>query len=398
MRMGRAAAILSIVPLAVLVTPAAVAAPENDDRADARPIEGLPFEGSQGTAGAGTSADEPRPCGQIESTVWFSFTPAASRTLAAGTDGSDYDTVLAVYEDGSDEAIVCNDDADGLQGAVHFDAAAGTTYEIQVGGHRAETGQLALRLDVAPPPGPEPPFTARPEDADIRPGVQLYVEEHGWCTSNFLFRGTGPQQGRVYIGTAGHCVGADVGATVHAPPDLGYATDEVGEAIGRVAYSSFKELPPNTLHRPDFALIEIADPFGQSLNPALLGYGGPAGIVPFEEVAVADRVLTYGNTPLRPGPGALDAREGYVSGTETPHTITMYTVTPGLPGDSGSAVLSGDGRAVGVLTTGYVVPPGQNGAVSLAKVLALAASGGWDVELGTWGVLDPGLLPSLGGS
>ena len=51
----------------------------------------------------------------------------------------------------------------------------------------------------------------------------------------------------------------------------------------------------------------------------------------------------------------------------------LYTVTPGVPGDSGSAFVSGDGKAVGVLSTLGLTPlPGSNNIGDLRKELAYA--------------------------
>jgi hypothetical protein len=50
---------------------------------------------------------------------------------------------------------------------------------------------------------------------------------------------------------------------------------------------------------------------------------------------------------------------------------TVYTVTPGVPGDSGSGFLDAAGHAVGVLSTLQVLPtPGSNGVGDLALELA----------------------------
>ena len=60
-------------------------------------------------------------------------------------------------------------------------------------------------------------------------------------------------------------------------------------------------------------------------------------------------------------------------------------MTPGIPGDSGSAFLSADGRALGVLSTVALAPlAGSNGVGDVAKELAyLNSTGGFDVTLAT---------------
>ena len=67
----------------------------------------------------------------------------------------------------------------------------------------------------------------------------------------------------------------------------------------------------------------------------------------------------------------------------------VYTATPGIPGDSGSGFLSGDGEAVGVLSTLNLAPlPVSNGVTDLARALRYAADHGFpDLEL------EPGTEP-----
>ena len=51
----------------------------------------------------------------------------------------------------------------------------------------------------------------------------------------------------------------------------------------------------------------------------------------------------------------------------------MYTVTPGIPGDSGSGFFNASGQAFGVLSTVQLAPlAGSNGVGDLGKELAYA--------------------------
>lgn len=57
---------------------------------------------------------------------------------------------------------------------------------------------------------------------------------------------------------------------------------------------------------------------------------------------------------------------------------TVYTVTPGIPGDSGSAVLNADGEALGTLSTVAIAPlAGSNGVGDIGKEVAYARSHGF---------------------
>jgi hypothetical protein len=57
--------------------------------------------------------------------------------------------------------------------------------------------------------------------------------------------------------------------------------------------------------------------------------------------------------------------------------MDVYTFTPGIPGDSGSGVLDGQGRAVGTLSTVALTPfPASNGVSDLQRQMAYARLNG----------------------
>jgi hypothetical protein len=140
--------------LAVLAAPAS-AAPSNDDVAQAVPIAALPFDDSRSTVDATRAGDDPAECG-AGPTVWYVLEATATAEVEAHTFGSDYDTTLSVYNgsQGSLNLLDCNDDSDGLQSRISFEASAGETYYLMVGGYdEASTGSLELSvLEVTPLP------------------------------------------------------------------------------------------------------------------------------------------------------------------------------------------------------------------------------------------------------
>ncbi|CAN5584083.1 hypothetical protein BH23CHL7_BH23CHL7_16220 [soil metagenome] len=108
------------------------------------------------TVGADASPTDPY-CSDSGSTVWLSYTAAASGPLGATTRGSDYDTTLLVGQPdgrGGVDVIACNDDAaGGVHSAARFHAEAGRTYLFMVGAYyHGEGGQLSFQLELAPPP------------------------------------------------------------------------------------------------------------------------------------------------------------------------------------------------------------------------------------------------------
>jgi hypothetical protein len=143
-----------VAAVAVLPQPASAATPSNDNFGDRTPITGLPFTDSVDTSEATDEGGESRPsCAPIGRTVWYEYTPATDAVLQADTLGSDFDTVIGIWE-GNDLSTLsemgCDDDTgEGVESMAVFLASAGSTYLIQVGGYHGESG--ALTLHVGPP-------------------------------------------------------------------------------------------------------------------------------------------------------------------------------------------------------------------------------------------------------
>jgi hypothetical protein len=175
----------------------------------------------------------------------------------------------------------------------------------------------------------------------VRPGAAVQ-SEIGLCTLNFLFET--PDKER-FIGTAGHCImgtdnpvaGDNAGEKTWAKGEGPAAKDSTGKRFGEFAYAILQE-------PKDFSLIRL-DP-GVEASPEMCNYGGPTGIN--EDISDGPKVLEYfGN-----GVGissALPARSGLAAGF--PSADHVYAAGLALPGDSGSGVITDDGRAVGVLVT-----------------------------------------------
>jgi subtilisin family serine protease len=86
--------------------------------------------------------------------AWWRYTPSQSEQLIISTSGSNFDTVLAVYTGSSVSGLATvayNDDTDGLQSRVAFQASAGTTYHIAVDGFGSNVGNISLKVgNLAP--------------------------------------------------------------------------------------------------------------------------------------------------------------------------------------------------------------------------------------------------------
>jgi hypothetical protein len=135
-----------------LTVPAYAAPPPNDDFDNATAIATLPFTDTISTVEATTAPDDPD-CFGTSATVWYAFTPDADLRVQADTFGSDYDTTLSVYTGtrGDLTQLACNDDLQGLQSGVRFDAVAGTTYFFMVGAFGGSPGgNLVFHVQQAP--------------------------------------------------------------------------------------------------------------------------------------------------------------------------------------------------------------------------------------------------------
>jgi hypothetical protein len=126
----------------------------------------------------------------------------------------------------------------------------------------------------------------------------------------------------------------------------------------------------------------VAPADAASVNPTIPFWGGPTGTT--GSVPNTEKVLSYGNSSLRLGIRELSPKEGLklqTQGNGWSHNV--FTVTPGIPGDSGSAFIDRQGRAFGVLSTLQIAPAaGSNGVSDASRAIAYMEShGGPDVTL-----------------
>jgi hypothetical protein len=174
----------------------------------------------------------------------------------------------------------------------------------------------------------------------VRPGAVVQTQV-GLCTLNFLFEAPDHQR---YMGTAGHCILGEAGPMGDNagektwPKGAGpVAKDAQGHKIGEFVYAILQD-------PKDFSLIRL-DP-GVEASPEMCQFGGPSGIN--DDVGDGTKVLEYWGNGIGIGT-ALPARSAVAKGF--PNADHVYALGLALPGDSGSAVITDDGRALGVLVT-----------------------------------------------
>ena len=227
--------------------------------------------------------------------------------------------------------------------------------------------------------------------ATITPGVMMYTKG-AQCTANFVFSDA---RGNVYVGYAAHCAGTgsstdtDGCATTSLPLGTPVSFVEGGSLVGegtkvgagRLVYSSWLTearlgtSDAATCAYNDFALVKVRPAHEKRVNPSVPFWGGPTGI-DTDGAAAGDTVYSYGNSSLRAGISALSPKLGLALGDDAVDrgwNHPLYTVTPGIPGDSGSGFMTAGGKAVGTLSTVAVAPlPASNGLGDLARELAFA--------------------------
>jgi hypothetical protein len=228
--------------------------------------------------------------------------------------------------------------------------------------------------------------------ATIHPGI-ITDTQGSRCTSNFVFSDAA---GHVYLGQAAHCSRGDrlksdgpvptreTGGCTYGSRPLGTEV-RLGDSgiTGTLAYSSYRTMQTAIATRKDvpnaaackyndFALVRIPDSARGLVNPSLPYFGGPTGLRR-PPVAIGEQVVSFGNSPTRQGIAPLGVKQGeVVSLQDGGWGYVVLTATPGIPGDSGSAMLDSTGQALGIVVTLSLEPPGANGVTDAALALDYA--------------------------
>jgi hypothetical protein len=246
----------------------------------------------------------------------------------------------------------------------------------------------AFVTPAAAPAGAAPRW-APAAKAAITPGVQMFTKG-AQCTGNFVFT---DRRDRVYVGYAAHCAGKGSatdtdgcrtpshprGTVVTFKRGAGQLSSGTTVGKGRLAYSSWITMrrlgtkDRNACAYNDFALVRVDRAHKRKVNPSVPHWGGPTGLARTAP-PVGSRVFSYGSSSLREGQTTLSPKTGLVTGHDgNGWSHYAYTLTPGIPGDSGSGYLDAQGRAFGTLSTVALAPfPAENGLGDLARQLAFA--------------------------
>jgi hypothetical protein len=218
--------------------------------------------------------------------------------------------------------------------------------------------------------------------APVHPGVQTFTDG-AQCTANFVFT----SGGNTYLGQAAHCSGTgaatDTNGCDSGSLPIGTPVEVNGASKpGVLAYNSWitmqntGEADDETCQYNDLALIKLDPADVANTNPSIPKWGGPTGV---GTAAALDDVYSYGNSSLRGGVTQLSPKRGkVVEVTPGGWSYSLYTLTPGIPGDSGSAFLNATGQALGVLSTVAIAPlAASNGVGDVGKEIAYARAHGF---------------------
>jgi hypothetical protein len=219
--------------------------------------------------------------------------------------------------------------------------------------------------------------------APVHPGVQLFTNG-AQCTANFIYS----DGASTYIGQAAHCSGTGSatstnGCDSQSLPEGTPVQITGADKPGIMVYNSWirmqaaHETDPDTCAYNDLALVKIDPADVAKVNPSVPGFGGPTGVASLGDTG--STVYTYGNSELRGGITKLSPKQGIVVQKQGNGWSTdVYTVTPGIPGDSGSGFLTGTGQAAGILSTVQIAPlAGSNGVGDLPREISyMQAHGG----------------------
>src|SRR5436190_1635988 len=145
--------VLILAILALGAPSVALAAPANDNQANATVISSLPFSDSVDISQATTEFGETTNCGATQ-TVWYAITPSTDGLLKVDTSGSSFfgTDINAYRQDGAGLGGLMFLNCATFSTQLTFSVQAGVTYYLQAGSSFGGGSILHLTVSVLPPP------------------------------------------------------------------------------------------------------------------------------------------------------------------------------------------------------------------------------------------------------
>lgn len=219
---------------------------------------------------------------------------------------------------------------------------------------------VTTTASAAPGTGSPTAPAVAPGPSSIGPGTVTETAGAGLCTAGFVLTAGD----RTFLAQAAHCGGTGdetetdgcTSATVPLGTPVTVRGDR-GAVTGTLAWSSWNtmqargETDPDTCAYNDLALVELPAGAEPSVGAAVPFFGGPTE-VRTTPLPAGSPVYGLANPPGSDGERTVAARAGAVAGDVGGgwgHAV--YTLEPGVAGESGSPLLDEQGRAVGVLSS-----------------------------------------------
>lgn len=224
------------------------------------------------------------------------------------------------------------------------------------------------------------------------------------CTLNFVFDGVGPLAGKVFFGTAAHCLSGKRDATIdHQWGFNVQGTSNGGYLLSSTDFARFASVAylgdygdsvnggkgvengiPGTQH--DFALLEVAPAFVPKVAPGVRGHeSSPSGFTLSTQTKQGDLLWHSGHGTIYSD--VQLARENHAGVLYSDNPSTFVEVGSSVPGDSGGPIVhSATGKAFGIVSAsrvGVAIPPVQHVGPTVEGILAELASLGYQVQLRT---------------
>jgi hypothetical protein len=213
--------------------------------------------------------------------------------------------------------------------------------------------------------------------APIQPGGPMLLESDpngGVASANFVFRDRRTKA--LYIGTA-----------AHVTRGLGLGTEVPIEGVGKLGPLVYSREGSNAFSRQDFSLVKVARHV-EKVDPSVRTWGGPTGVADPSALVPATMTYQYGQgaifrhtQPTRAKVGPLmrivDDDWGWMGW----YLLTNWS----FGGDSGSPILTADGKGLGVTIT-LAAPYGEPGwsmGPTLALIMQELRLVGFDLQLVT---------------
>ena len=131
--------------------------------------------------GATRETSEPNHAGKPGGTsIWYSLTPGESGVVTMDTQGSAFDTLLAVYtgtQIGDLVEVASDEDRGGFfTSLLQFDAVQGQEYLVAVDGYHGASGEVVLSWSIDSVQAPLPMIADQPDSLTVAPGAAATFE------------------------------------------------------------------------------------------------------------------------------------------------------------------------------------------------------------------------------